>query len=154
MTQPVELEHKNRVLSEVPHKKDGLKEVLIEQVTQNAASKDTLSLEESKKVYSCPSKVYMWNPMNFDCEIPWNLAKVYMENHELCDLWKFKFVIISHSWWANKWDYHILYFAGHLLWHKHYHGCLSEELALLKRCFILGLVIYFKCWTVVIFCHN
>ncbi|KAF3325951.1 putative galacturonosyltransferase 4 isoform X4 [Carex littledalei] len=49
LTQPVELEHKNRVLSEVPHKKDGLKEVLIEQVTQNAASKDTLSLEESKE---------------------------------------------------------------------------------------------------------
>lgn len=60
MTQPVELEHKNRVLSEVPHKKDGLKEVLIEQVTQNAASKDTLSLEESKEVYSCPSKVFFF----------------------------------------------------------------------------------------------
>lgn len=75
MTQRVELEHKNRVLSEVPDRKDGLKEeTLIEQVTQNAASGDALSMRESKEVYSRPSKVtsvffffliIMQNPMKY-----------------------------------------------------------------------------------------
>ncbi|KAJ4763239.1 Hexosyltransferase [Rhynchospora pubera] len=49
LTKPVELEHKNRVLSEVPDRENGLNtEAFIEQVTQNAASKDALSLGEAK----------------------------------------------------------------------------------------------------------
>jgi hypothetical protein len=52
----VEHEHKNRVLSEVPDRKGGLKEeTLIEQVTQNAAAEDALG--EPKEVYSCCFRV-------------------------------------------------------------------------------------------------
>jgi hypothetical protein len=56
LTQRMELEHKNRVLSEVPDRKDGLKgETLIEKVTQNAAAEGVLG--ELKEVYSCCFRV-------------------------------------------------------------------------------------------------